>query len=223
MSRVRVWSVMGIALGCFASMGAVDVKVDHVPTGQVSADTPYTAVPAPSSTDAATGATFSIVDGVPPRLAGAGSLDKLHDGRMPLNQDQPSENFFFEFATIEGRIKIDIGKVIPVAQINTYSWHKSDRAPQVYKVYGSDGTASNFNPAPKIGTDPAKCGWTKIATVDTRSYHKPKPGGRDGVSVSHSSGSLGNFRYILFETFITESKDTFGHTFYSEIDVVQKQ
>lgn len=223
MSRARFFSLAGVALACAASIGAVDVKVDHVPAGRVASDTPYTAVPPPSSTDAATGATFTIVDGVPPHLNGAGSLDKLHDGRMPLNQDQPAENFFFEFATIEGRVKIDLGKVIPVAQINTYSWHKSDRAPQMYKVYGSDGAAPNFNPAPKIGVDPAKCGWTKIATVDTRPYHKPKTGGRDGVSVSDSSGSLGNYRYLLFEMFITESKDTFGHTFYSEIDVVQKQ
>ena len=223
MNRAPLSFLAGIALGCAASTAAVDIKVDHVPAGQVTAETPFTAVPPPSSTDAATGATFSIVDGGPPRMGGAGSLNKLHDGKMPLNQDQPSENFFFEFATIEGRLKIDLGKVIPVAQINTYSWHKSDRGPQVYKVFASDGTAANFNPAPRIGADPAKCGWKKIATVDTRPHHKPKAGGRDGVSISDSSGSLGDFRYVLFEMFVTETNDTFGHTFYSEIDVVQKQ
>ena len=215
--------IAALALTCAASMAAVDVKVEHVPREQASAGTPFTVVPPPSSNDAATNATFTVVDGTPCALTGAGTPDKLHDGKMPVKEDQPAENFFFEFATIEGRLKIDLGKAIPVAQINTYSWHKSDRAPQVYKVYASDGLATGFNPEPKIGSDPAKCGWKKIATVDTRPYHNGHVGGRDAVSISDSAGSLGNYRYILFEIFITESNDTFGHTFYSEIDVVQKQ
>lgn len=211
------------AVVCAASMGAVNIKVEHAPRGQVSPDTPFTVVPPPSADDAATNAVFSVVDGVPPQPGKAGSLDKLHDGKMPPTEDAPTHNFYFATATIEGRLKIDLGKVIPVAQINTYSWHKSDRAPQVYKVYGSDGSASGFNPEPKIGTDPAKCGWTRIGLVDTRPQHNGHFGGRDGVSITDSSGSLGNYRYLLFEMFVTESHDTFGHTFYSEIDVVQKR
>lgn len=222
MKRIQL-GCAAAAIACAASMGAVKVQVEHTPRGQVSADTPFIVVPPPSSDDAATNALFSIVDGMAARMPGTGTLDKLHDGKMPPTEDAPAQNLFFEFATIEGRVKIDLGTVIPVAQINTYSWHKSDRAPQVYKVYGSDGSASNFNPEPKIGTNPAKCGWTKIAAVDTRPQHNGHFGGRDGVSVSDSSESLGNYRYLLFEMFITESKDTFGHTFYSEIDVVQKK
>lgn len=222
MKRISLSRTAAAIVACAASIGAVKIQVEHTPRGAVSPTTPFTVVPPPSADDAATHALFSIVDGIAPRLAGAGTLDTLHDGKMPPNEDAPAQNFFFEFATIEGRLKIDLGNVIPVAQINTYSWHKSARAPQVYKVYGSDGSGSNFNPAPKMGTDPAKCGWTKIASVDTRPSHNGAFGGRDGVSVSDSSGSLGNYRYLLFEMFITESKDTFGHTFYSEIDVVQK-
>jgi hypothetical protein len=219
----RMLCAAAAAIACAASMGAVNIKVEHTPRGQVSADTPFTVVPPPSADDAATDAVFSVIDGVPSKLANAGKLDKLHDGKMPPTEDAPAQNFFFEFATIEGRVRIDLGKVIPVAQINSYSWHKSDRAPQVYKVYGSDGLSAGFNPEPKIGTGPAKCGWTMIALVDTRPQHNGHFGGRDGVSITDSSGSLGNYRYLLFEMFVTESKDTYGHTFYSEIDVVQRK
>ena len=89
----------------------------------------------------------------------------------------------------------------------------------MYDLYASDGKADGFNPQPKKGTDPQKSGWLLIGKVDTR----PKAGeggGQYGVSTSDSGGTIGRYRYLLFDVSRTESADPFGNTFYSEIDVV---
>ena len=64
-------------------------------------------------------------------------------------------------------------------------------------------------------------GWRQIAFVDTR----PKEGdggGQYAVSLTDTTGSLGRYRYLLFDVFETESDDVWGNTFYSEIDVIRK-
>lgn len=176
-------------------------------------------VPSPSNSDAAQKAKFEIVDGE--KDENGGDLDKLHDGAVPTEEDQPAENFFFNQGTDGGRILIDLEKAIEIHQVNTYSWHPNTRGPQVYKLYGADGEAAGFDAHPKRPTDPEKAGWKLIASVDTR----PKdgePGGQYGVSVADPMGSLGKYRYLLLDIHQTESDDTFGNTFYSEIDVVTK-
>ncbi|MGO9199499.1 MAG: DUF1080 domain-containing protein [Limisphaerales bacterium] len=60
-----------------------------------------------------------------------------------------------------------------------------------------------------------------LAKVDTR----PKdgePGGQYGVSISDSDGLIGKYRYLLFDISRTEDADDFGNTFYSEIDVIDR-
>ena len=47
-------------------------------------------------------------------------------------------------------------------------------------------------------------------------------GGQYGVSINGAGGSLGKYRYLLFDCFVTEVGDDWGNTFYSEIDVVAK-
>jgi hypothetical protein len=75
-----------------------------------------------------------------------------------------------------------------------------------------------------MGTDPATCGWTKVAAVDTRARDGTAPGGRDAVSIADPKGAaLGSWRHLLFELFVTETDDIWGHTFYGEIDVVEKK
>jgi hypothetical protein len=102
--------------------------------------------------------------------------------------------------------------------VNTYSWHPSDRGPQVYKLYGADGNADGFNPTPKRGISPQQCGWSFIAAVDTRP-EAGGPGGQYGVRIFDTAGALGKYRYFLFDVSQTENRDGFGNTFYSEIDV----
>ena len=58
-----------------------------------------------------------------------------------------------------------------------------------------------------------------MASVDTRP-RQGVGGGQYGVSISASSGALGKYRYLLFDSVPTEYEDPFGNTFYSEVDVV---
>jgi RNA polymerase sigma factor (sigma-70 family) len=161
---------------------------------------------------------WRLVDGKP--MESSGPISCLSDGIIPHSDDAPDKNFFLEAGSLEGRFAVDLGKVRPVAQINTYSRHKSTRSPQVYYVYGSDGAAADFNLSPMIGSDPAACGWKLIAKVDTR---QPgiQPGGQCGVSIGEPGTLLGQYRHLLFAAFVTETEDPWGHTFYSEMNVIE--
>lgn len=174
-------------------------------------------VPAPSRGDAATKAKFTIVDGE--RDSNGGDLAQLHDGRVPSEDDQPARNFFFGQGADGGRLQIDLGTNITIKQVNTYSWHSNARGPQVYKLYASDGAADGFKAEPKRATDPESCGWKLVTKVDTRPK-EGQGGGQYGVSISDSSGTIGQYRYLLFDISRTEDRDPFGNTFYSEIDVI---
>lgn len=176
-------------------------------------------VPSPSSDDAATNATISLVDGN--RDENGGNVEKLNDGKVPTEADEPSENFFFAAGTPGGRLAIDLGRPLAIDQVNTYSWHPSTRGPQVYTLYGSDGTGDGFNREPQSGVDPEKSGWRLVARVDTRpTENEGETGGQYGVSIFDSDGPIGTYRYLLFDISRTENDDTFGNTFYSEIDVI---
>jgi 3-keto-disaccharide hydrolase/Peptidase of plants and bacteria len=201
----------------FGASGAVTVLTAHNSNEKAAPAFKFDGVPSPSKTDAATGAAFSIVDGE--RDENGGELDVLHNGRLPNEEDQPAENFFFNAGTGGGRLLIDLGKVIEVKQLNSYSWHPNTRAPQVYRLYAGDGAAEGFKAKPGHGTEPAGAGWTLVAKVDTRPK-EGEPGGQYAVSISDSEGALGKFRYLLFDISATEKEDAFGNTFFSEIDVI---
>lgn len=178
----------------------------------------FSSVPPPANNDAATAAKFTLVDGE--RDRNSGSLAVLHDGRIPEGEDQPSANLFFGPGTDGGRLAIDLGMAIRVKQVNTYSWHPNTRAAQVYRLYAADGEAKEFLSSPKRGTAPESCGWTLLASVDTRAAdgsENPK----HGVAIARSeNGALGRYRHILFDISRTEDRDLFGNTFFCEIDVV---
>ena len=190
---------------------------DHNRNEHATSDFKFKNVPSPSKSDAATKAKFTIVEGR--RDFNGGDVDKLHDGKIPTDEDQPAENFFFNAGTDGGRLLVDLGGAIDIKQINTYSWHPNTRGPQVYRLYASDGNADDFTAQPKKGTDPETCGWKLVARVDTRSKES-EGGGQYGVSISDSDGTIGKYRYLLFDISRTEATDLFGNTFYSEIDVV---
>jgi hypothetical protein len=177
-------------------------------------------VPSPSNTDAANQAIFTIVTGR--RDSNGGDLDRLNDGRRPSEEDEPSANFFFAAGTEGGRLLVDLRDEKEIKSVNTYSWHRSTRGPQVYKLYGNDPDAADFDiagaKARSIKLEEA--GWKLLAEVDTRP-DDGEPGGQYAVSISGSSGAnIGKHRYLLFDISRTESDDAFGNTFFSEIDVV---
>ena len=159
---------------------------------ELTGDFHFINIPSPARNDAATAAEFSIVA-------------VLHDGKLPRTEDAPGENFFFAAGTSGGKLRLDLGRAIEIKQVNTFSWHAGDRAPQVYALSaGNNG----------------KDDWKKIAQVDTRPA-SGGAGGQYGVSIADFSGSLGRYRYLLFDISCTEKKDPFGNTFFSELDVIE--
>jgi hypothetical protein len=213
---VCIVGIGAILLLAASSWGEVKVTAERN-SGSAGPEFKFKSVPAPSQNDAATSAKFILVDGR--RDSNGGDLAKLHDGRLPAEEDQPGENFFFDINTDGGRLLVDLGNATGIKQVNTYSWHPNTRGPQVYVLYASEGNANGFDPQPKKGTDPQKCGWQQIAQVDTRSKDGPN-GGQYGVSISDPAGILGKYRYLLFDISRTEEDDPFGNTFFSEIDAV---
>jgi hypothetical protein len=186
---------------------------------QLDAGTGFTfeKIASPATNDAGTQATWKLVDG--DRDSNSAGLTALHDGRVPAGDDDPRTNFFFGAGSDGGRILTDLGKVLPVKRISSYSRHAGDRAPQVYSVYGSNGDIPGFIREPGRDKKPEEHGWKKIASVDTRPP-KGDPGGRHGVSITDSEAMIGPFRYLMFAVEPTEKHDSFGLTFFSEIDIV---
>ena len=211
---VATLSVLMFVATCNA---AIEIVTDHNGIESATFDFKFRNAPQPSCNDAAAKATFTIIQGR--RDRNGGNLNKLNDGKVPTEDDQPSENFFFNAGTEGGRLLVDLGDSIKLKQVNTYSWHPGSRGPQLYKLYASNGKAVGFNQQPQDGADPQRCGWKLIANVDTR----PKEGaggGQYAVSISDSNGTIGEYRYLLFDISVTEQFDPFGNTFFSEIDVV---
>jgi hypothetical protein len=207
--------VSGLAL---AAQAQPTVTIDYNDHKTANADFKFRRVPLPARNDAGAKAIMTLVDAE----ADGNSADKsvLNDGLLPDSEDQPRKNFFLGSGTGGGRLRMDLGRIEEVLQVNTYSWHSGARGPQVYRLWASDGSGGNFNAEPKGNIDPATCGWTSIAIVDTRTNEED--GGQYGVSIS-AAGSLGKYRYLLFDLYPAEVADNSGNTFYSEIDVVARK
>jgi hypothetical protein len=210
---------LAVALFAVAARAEVTVTVDHNRGAAATTAFKFARVASPSHDDAASSAKVEVIAGTVDR--NSAPIAALTDGRLPGNEDEPEANLFFRGDSWGGRIRFDLGSIVDIAAVNTYSWHPDTRAPQVYRLYASDGTDPNFNPAPGVKVDLSTCGWREIAFVDTRPK-EGEGGGQYGVSIADTNGSLGRYRYLLFDIFETESDDPWGQTFYSEIDVVKK-
>jgi len=192
------------------------VTINHNDEDEASAGFKFQQVPPPQANDAAATLKLQVISGDMDSFSGG--LAKLTDGKLPSEADQPGENFFFAAGGYGGRLLLDLGKSISVKQINTYSWHPTGRGPQIYTVYGAEGSEPDFEAKSKQ-TDLAQHGWTLIAKVNTTSKFGHS-GGQYGVSISGANDVVGKFRYLLFDCATTEDDDAFGNTFYGEIDVV---
>jgi hypothetical protein len=185
-----------------------------------NSDFKFKNIGSPVKDDAAARAKLTLIDG---ELDQSGAdLSALIDGRLPRDEDEPGANVFFRSGSSGGRFRMDFGEAIEVRQVNSYSWHPNTRGPQLYKLYAAAGSEPTLNLDPKRGVDPASCGWKFIALVSTLSDHGDE-GGQYAASVVDQSGSLGKYRYLLFDCYITELHDNWGNTFYSEIDVLEKK
>jgi len=215
-------ALRGSLLVAFAVIAPAQVRItiDHNTGAVASSEFKFPRVPSPATDDAASRAKLALVDG---QLDSNGAnLSALVDGMLPTSEDEPGANVFFNARSFGGRFRLDLGNVLEIAQVNSYSWHPSARGPQLYKLYVSDGSEPGLDLAPKRGVDPATRGWKFVATVSTIP-ERGEDGGQYGVSISDLGGSLGKYRYLLFDCWVTESADDWGNTFYSEIDVVAKK
>jgi hypothetical protein len=217
--------IIGVAIVFLSSLAIttqaqVKIAIDHNSNATAISAFKFKNVPSPAKDDLATKAKLLLLIGeIDPNGA---DLSALTDGALPTEEDQPAANFFFNAGTSGGRFRLDLGSATEVAQVDTYSWHPNTRGPQVYILYASDGTNPKFNAEPKGNIDPTTCGWKLIAMVNTRPK-QGEGGGQYGVSITDASGSLGKYRYLLFDCVVTETDDDYGNTFYSEIDVVRKK
>jgi hypothetical protein len=207
-----------IAMSGISIAAQVQVRFERNANSIANSDFRFQHVPPPWGSQEA--ARIVLVDG---RLDPNGAdLNALIDGRMPADEDDPGGNVFFNTGSFGGRIRMDFDRVFEIQEINTYSWHSNSRGPQLYKLYGSDGKDPNFNIAPKRGTDPITCGWKFIATVSTIP-DSGNEGGQYGVSVRDARGTLGSYRYLLFDIYPSEIVDNWGNTFYGEMAVRTRQ
>ena len=114
------------------------------------------------------------------RTRGRVHAEAEHPFRMPFQRDRDRIIHCSAFRRLEYKTQVFVNHegdyyrtrlthTIEVAQINSYSWHPSARAPQLYRVWASDGSDPKFNAQPKANIDPRSCGWKIVATVDTRS------------------------------------------------------
>lgn len=210
--------LLGLAV---AGQAQIKVTSDQNTGAAATSGFQFKRVPPPLKDDAAAAARLLLVDG---ELDGNGAdLMALTDGVWPAEEDEPEKNLFFNAGSGGGRLRIDLGSVIEIAEVHSYSWHPNTRGPQFYRLWASDGLNTRFNGTPRGKIDPSTCGWKLIAVVDTR----PKPGevegGQYAVSITDAAGSLGKYRYLLFDLYVAETADDYGNTFYSEIDVVAKK
>ena len=198
----------------------VQVTFDHNTNDTATRDFKFKRIASPVKDDAAAGAKLTLIDGE--LDGGSAELSGLIDGRLPRDEDEPGSNVYFRAGSSGGRFRMDFGSAIEVVRVNSYSWHANSRGPQLYKLYGTDGSDPKLNLDPKRGVDPATTGWKLITLVSTLS-DQGEVGGQYAASVVDASGSLGKYRYLLFDCYVTELHDNWGNTFYSEIDVVGKK
>lgn len=169
---------------------------------------------APSSVDyldakSGSGATIAAVEGFARVHGGADrSVPKLVDGMAATNQDDPGNSVWFDKHQVNGRKSdrgrylIDLKKAVDVTRVNTFSWHRAERARQNYELWGRNGAGD-------AGADNLqKAGWQRIATVDTNALGR---GDMHAASIA-KEGGLGTFTHLLLDV-------KRGATFFSEIDV----
>src|SRR6266567_5811709 len=99
-SRNYILTFVLVLAGSLAARAEVKVTVGHNDNDNALEGFGFKNIPSPSRSNAARSAKFIIVDGeLDPA---SGGLDRLNDGALPKEEDQPAENFFFNAGTPGG-------------------------------------------------------------------------------------------------------------------------
>ena len=64
-----------------------------------------------------------------------GTLPVLNDGEVSQTDDDLKRNVWYDG---QGRFSVDLLKPLQISEINTFSWHRLERAPQFFTVWGSN-------------------------------------------------------------------------------------
>lgn len=154
----------------------------------------FKTLPLPSKSDLATGAQVTMAGNRFEPAAADGSV--LVNGRLPEDSLDLTEAALLSNANADGgNLVIDLGKPQRIAAVACYSWHEWDvdqgsRGPQVFTLYGS----AEDHPDPTRLAE-----WTKLADVDTRPNRTGANwNGQHGALISDTSGTLGDFRHLMF-------------------------
>jgi alpha-mannosidase len=131
-------------------------------------------------------------------------LVRLNDGRVAHNDDDTDRCVWYDN---EGRFTLNLLAARHIDRINTYSWHRSNRAPQYFSLWGAVGEEM-----PTVGFARGEAdGWELIAVVDTRELGD---GDIHGTSIENPDGAIGPYRYLLWI-----AEDVGQGTFFTEIDI----
>ncbi|HMS17349.1 MAG TPA: hypothetical protein PKA37_10950, partial [Planctomycetota bacterium] len=159
------------------------------------------------------GASVFFVDGWaaahPAAGARNGDLPRLYDGEAAQNHDDTRRTSWFDGE--RARLMVRLADACEVARINIYTWHRGNRAPQVYRLYGHASAAAGG-----MEEDLSASGWVAIADVDTRPLGM---GGRHGVCIHNPKRILGKYARLLLD--LRPAAGSEG-PFLTEIDVFAK-
>src|SRR5688572_22948584 len=99
--------VSGFFLTVTISRGAAGVGVawERVEASDATEKFEFPTISRPLKNDSARDAIFTVISGTP--QPGGGEISKLNDGRVPGDEDEPAENFFFVHGSRGGRVRVD--------------------------------------------------------------------------------------------------------------------
>lgn len=135
-----------------------------------------------------------------------GAFVRLNDGEFAQKDDDTKRSVWYDG---EGRFFCDLGQPLAIDRVNTYSWHRSNRAPQNFSLWGS---TEKEMPSADFTHDQHE-GWTLLGVVQSKELGE---GGVHGSSVTGKDGPLGEYRWLLWV-----AQDVGEGTFFTEIDVIE--
>ena len=169
----------------------------------------FTRVPVPSATDYADVSQRHgvVIKSLVPLHKGAAPVTVLNDGKAQGREIDTKQSAYFPNKSTHNRILVDLSGLVPIYQVNTYSWHQYHRKNQQHKLFFTvSETPSDPNAVP-LGED-----WLLLGAVNTD--YPVEPRGKVGVSFSGAKGAMiAKARQLLF---VVEDPQCF----YGEIDVV---
>ena len=143
----------------------------------------------------------------PAESAGAegDKLPRLFNSELPKNDDDAAHNVWADEG--EARWLVDLQKPVELSRINTYSWHKGERAAQAFTLWAADGDKAPDAASKNL----TAAGWRQIAVVNSKTKGKND---KHGSSIIGFNQAIGTYRWLLWQ-----HNETKQGTYISRIDI----